>query len=169
MENEKKSNSSMNKVAFAILIFITSGVIYWGGVKETSLNWNWYWDVVTFCAICSVFSYIGKLIGSSIKGIIVSNFGLVCFALFLWYSTYMPLKWYWDVAILFILFYYIVFFITWAITGKKPKPKTSRIKVLHEGDKCPKCLNGQMKAVYDNSEEKSYLICWSCKYKERNY
>jgi len=85
MENEKTSNSSMIKVAFTILVFIMLGVIYWYFYKKISLNWKWYWDIVTVCAICTAFSFIGKLIGSPIKGIIVSNFGLASFALFFWY------------------------------------------------------------------------------------
>jgi len=171
MENEKTSNSSMIKVAFTILVFIMLGVIYWYFYKKISLNWKWYWDIVTVCAICTAFSFIGKLIGSPIKGIIVSNFGLASFALFFWYFAHMPLKWYWDVLILLLLFYYFIHFITWGLTGKKPlKPKISLGgKSLREGEKCPHCNNGQMNAFYDNKEKKKYLICLSCGYRERNY
>ena len=171
MEKEKKSNSVMLRGAFTILFCIALGVIYWYFYKKNSLNWMWYWDIITVCAICTTFSFIGKLIGSPIKGIIVSNFGLVCFALFLWYVEHMPLKWYWDVLFLLLLFSFSIYFIIWGITGKKPKrePLSSRMKFLKEGDKCPHCQNGQMKAFYDNNEKKKYLICLLCGYRERNY
>lgn len=169
-----KSNSSNINVVFNILFFISLGVIYWCFYNKISINWKWYWDIITVCAICATFSFISKLTGSSIKRIIVSNFGLVCFALLGWYLQHMPLKWYWDVLILFLLLFYCLYFIGWTMTGKRPKGMwlnllSSGGKSLNEGDKCPYCRNGQMKAVYNNIEKKRYLICNSCGHKTGNY
>jgi uncharacterized protein (DUF983 family) len=60
------------------------------------------------------------------------------------------------------------------MTGKRPKGMwlnllSSGGKSLNEGDKCPYCRNGQMKAVYNNIEKKRYLICNSCGHKTGNY